>query len=94
MNLRPSRAQARPKYQASYTRQVAALSRRLSANCMRHPLLIGLNFGATFLMALGLGAIYWDSGRDTGGIQVGMRMRVPKLCCVWVGTCVCVCVCA
>ncbi|KAF5834484.1 hypothetical protein DUNSADRAFT_8809 [Dunaliella salina] len=60
---------ARPKYHASYLQQVAALSRRLSANCMRHPLLIGLNFGATFVMALGLGAIYWRSGRDTGGIH-------------------------
>jgi len=60
---------ARPKYQASYLQQVSALSRRLSANCVRHPLLIGLNFGATFVMALGLGAIYWKSGRDTGGIQ-------------------------
>jgi hypothetical protein len=38
----------------------------------RHPLLIWLNFVATFLMALSMGGIYWAAGRDTGGIQVGI----------------------
>lgn len=31
---------------------------------------MGLNLGAAVAMALGLGAIFWDTGRDTGGIQV------------------------
>lgn len=50
--------------------QLKALGRRLLLNAARHPLLIGLNFVATGTMALGIGAIYWQTGRDTGGIQV------------------------
>ena len=51
--------------------QVSALAGRLGRHATRHPLLIGLNLVASAAMALGIGAIYWDTGRDTGGIQVG-----------------------
>ena len=51
--------------------QVYALAGRLARHATRHPLLIGLNLVASGAMALGIGAIYWDTGRDTGGIQVG-----------------------
>jgi hypothetical protein len=53
-----------------------------SLNCqVRHPLLIGLNFVSTFLMALGIGAVYWQAGTDTGGIQVAVCSRLRE----WVG---------
>ena len=50
---------------------MSALAGRLSRHATRHPLLIGLNLVASAAMALGIGAIYWGTGRDTGGIQVG-----------------------
>ncbi len=40
-----------------------------------HPMLVLLHFAATGLMALGVGAIYWRTGTDTGGIQVGGGQR-------------------
>eukprot|EP00798_Chlamydomonas_sp_ICE-L_P020669 gene20669-27459_t len=64
------------KYEASYTAQVHALSARLMRNSLRHPLLFLLAFVATALMALGVGAVYWDTGRDTGGIQPLMALGV------------------
>ncbi len=54
------------------TTQVWTLAGRLGRHASRHPLLIGLNLVASAAMALGIGAIYWDTGRDTGGIQVGI----------------------
>lgn len=51
--------------------QVAVLSARRATGLVRHPMLVLLHFAATGLMALGVGAIYWRTGRDTGGIQVG-----------------------
>ncbi|GIL42172.1 hypothetical protein Vafri_236 [Volvox africanus] len=70
--LHQQRAQALAglrKYESSFGRQVAVLSRRRAAGLVRHPMLVTLHFLATGLMALGLGAIYWHTGRDTGGIQ-------------------------
>ena len=51
--------------------QVLALSARRGRTALRHPLLISLNFVSSCLVALGIGAVYWKTGRDTGGIQVG-----------------------
>ncbi|KAL6745275.1 hypothetical protein V8C86DRAFT_42591 [Haematococcus lacustris] len=60
---------ASPRRPAPYALQLRCLARRLALNSLRHPLLLALNFGATLFMALSMGAIYWHSGRDTGGIQ-------------------------
>ncbi len=51
--------------------QVAVLSARRATGLVRHPMLVLLHFVATGLMALAVGAIYWRTGTDTGGIQVG-----------------------
>ncbi|GIL74182.1 hypothetical protein Vretifemale_4181, partial [Volvox reticuliferus] len=70
--LHQQRAQALAglkKYESSFGHQVAVLSRRRAAGLIRHPMLVTLHFLATGFMALGLGAIYWHTGRDTGGIQ-------------------------
>lgn len=45
------------------------LSWRLARNTWRHPVLVGLNWVAALLVALGLGAVYWQVDRETGGIQ-------------------------
>ena len=50
------------------------LSRRRSLGLLRHPMLVLLHYVATGLMAFSVGAIYWHTGKDTGGIQVGARM--------------------
>ena len=49
--------------------QVTVLAGRLARNTWRHPLLVGLNWVATLAVALGLGAVYWQVDRETGGIQ-------------------------
>ncbi|GFR46198.1 hypothetical protein Agub_g7729, partial [Astrephomene gubernaculifera] len=70
--LHTQRAQALAalrKYESSFRHQVAVLSRRRASGLVRHPMLVALHFLATGLMALGVGAIYWHTGRDTGGIQ-------------------------
>ncbi len=67
------------KYEASYSQQLSALAARLSSNLVRHPLLITLNFAFTFVIALGIGAVYWDSGTDTGGIQVRRSSNLRSL---------------
>ena len=72
------------KYESSFRHQVAVLSGRRATGLWRHPLLLGLHFAATGLMALGVGAIYWHTGRDTGGIQV-RRGRLRVGVCVGVG---------
>lgn len=45
------------------------LSTRLLRNTSRHPFLIALNFVANFAVALGLGLLFHDTGRNTDGIQ-------------------------
>ena len=57
------------KHEASFARQLRALLRRQARNVRRHPFLIALHFVATALAALGVGAVFFDAGRDTGGIQ-------------------------
>ena len=57
------------KYRASYWRQVAMLWQRMSRNVRRHPFLILLHFVATGAAAVSIGAVFFDAGRDTGGIQ-------------------------
>ncbi|EFJ49894.1 hypothetical protein VOLCADRAFT_104135 [Volvox carteri f. nagariensis] len=57
------------KYESSFGHQIAVLSRRRATGLVRHPMLVTLHFVATGLVALGVGAIYWHTGRDTGGIQ-------------------------
>ncbi|KAL0042544.1 hypothetical protein WJX79_003095 [Trebouxia sp. C0005] len=57
------------RYQASYWRQLAVLSRRLGKAMWVDPMLLAMNWGAALLMALGLGIVYWRATRDTGGIQ-------------------------
>ena len=46
------------------------LSHTHTCSQVRHPLILWLNYVATLAMALGIGAIYWHAGKDTGGIQV------------------------
>ena len=57
------------KYEAPFTLQLRALAERLARQSRRHPLLFALNASAALVMSLGLGAIFWDTGKDTGGIQ-------------------------
>ena len=57
------------KFRASYWRQVAMLWQRMSRNVRRHPFLILLHFVATGAAAVSIGAVFFDAGRDTGGIQ-------------------------
>jgi len=45
------------------------LAGRLARNTWRHPVLVSLNWVATLAVALGLGAVYWQVTRETGGIQ-------------------------
>ena len=54
------------RYQASYWRQLAVLSRRLGKATWVDPMLLAMNWGAALLMALGLGIVYWHATRDTG----------------------------
>ena len=54
------------RYQASYWRQLAVLSRRLAKATWVDPMLLAMNWGAALLMALGLGIVYWHATRDTG----------------------------
>ena len=57
------------KYRASFGAQVRTLWSRMARNVRRHPFLITLRFVATGAAALSIGAIFWNAGRDTGGIQ-------------------------
>ena len=57
------------KYRASFGAQVRTLWSRMARNVRRHPFLITLHFVATGAAALSIGAIFWNAGRDTGGIQ-------------------------
>jgi ATP-binding cassette subfamily G (WHITE) protein 2 len=58
-----------PKYVSPYFKQVRLLWRRLALVTLRHPFLLGLHFVSTAAASFALGLIFWDSGRDTGGIQ-------------------------
>ncbi|CAD7697824.1 unnamed protein product [Ostreobium quekettii] len=68
MNLSPVELPS-PIFRASYIRQLRCLSTRLLRNSIRHPLVISLNLVATFVVALFLGAMFWDTGTNTEGIQ-------------------------
>ena len=68
-NSTPPRAYPLLTVSAPPVPQVQALAGRLGRHATRHPLLMGLNLVAAAAMALGIGAIFWDTGRDTGGIQ-------------------------
>lgn len=41
----------------------------MARNLRRHPLQIAVNGGAALLVAVGMGMIYWKTGKDTAGIQ-------------------------
>ena len=69
MNVPAAGLRVKEKYRAGYWRQVAMLWRRMSRNVRRHPFLILLHFVATFMAAVSIGAVFFDAGRDTGGIQ-------------------------
>jgi ATP-binding cassette subfamily G (WHITE) protein 2 len=58
-----------PKYVSPYVKQVCLLWRRLARVTFRHPFLLMLHFASTAGMSIALGLIFWNSGRDTGGIQ-------------------------
>jgi len=49
--------------------QVQQLLARLRKNATRHPFLIATHFIATLFTAIALGAIFFQCGRDTGGVQ-------------------------
>eukprot|EP00210_Caulerpa_lentillifera_P005025 g4799.t1 len=57
------------KFRSTFQQQVRCLSTRLLRNTSRHPLLIALNFVANLAVALGLGLLFHDTGRNTDGIQ-------------------------
>lgn len=81
--------------------KIRILAGRLQLQHMRHPLLVGLNLFAAGAMALGIGAIYWDTGVDTGGIQdrfgslffMTMYLSLASLSSLPVRACVCACMC-
>ena len=58
-----------PKYVSPYVKQVCLLWQRLARVTFRHPFLLMLHFASTAGMSIALGLIFWNSGRDTGGIQ-------------------------
>ena len=49
--------------------QIQQLLARLRKNATRHPFLIATHFIATLFTAIALGAIFYQCGRDTGGVQ-------------------------
>ena len=49
--------------------QIQQLLARLCKNATRHPFLITTHFIATLFSAIALGAIFFQCGRDTGGVQ-------------------------
>jgi len=50
-------------------RQVYVLSGRQLSNLVRHPLLLGLQYGSVAAAALVIGAVFYETGYDTAGIQ-------------------------
>ena len=58
-----------PKYVSPYVKQVCLLWQRLARVTFRHPFLLMLHFASTAGTSIALGLIFWNSGRDTGGIQ-------------------------
>ena len=58
-----------PKYVSSYAKQVCLLTQRIASMTSRHPFLLMLHFASTAASSFALGIIFWNSGRDTGGIQ-------------------------
>ena len=81
----------RSKYKASFARQVRTLWMRLFRSVRRHPFLFMLHFVATAFAALSIGAIFYDAGRDTGGIQnrMGGLFFMLLYLSLMVGTCEC-----
>jgi len=58
-----------PKYVSPYFKQVRMLWLRLAQVTVRHPFLLMLHFMSTACASLALGLIFWNSRRDTSGIQ-------------------------
>jgi len=59
----------RAKYATNHVTQLKVLSFRFLKNLYRHPMLLFLNFVAASFMAVVVGAVYWNAGKDTPGIQ-------------------------
>lgn len=78
------------RFQASYWRQLAVLSRRLGKAMWVDPMLLAMNWGAALLMALGLGIVYWQATRDTGHLSSSLQpLRLGDfMACVSAGACV------
>ncbi|GMH44385.1 hypothetical protein BSKO_12319 [Bryopsis sp. KO-2023] len=57
------------KYEASHFQQLKVLSSRMGRDLYRHPSLVFLNYIASLFVSLGLGAVYFQLGEDTAGIQ-------------------------
>eukprot|EP00223_Ostreococcus_mediterraneus_P005998 CAMPEP_0179689398 /NCGR_PEP_ID=MMETSP0936-20121108/3175_1 /TAXON_ID=548131 ORGANISM="Ostreococcus mediterraneus, Strain clade-D-RCC2573" /NCGR_SAMPLE_ID=MMETSP0936 /ASSEMBLY_ACC=CAM_ASM_000574 /LENGTH=1734 /DNA_ID=CAMNT_0021562003 /DNA_START=11 /DNA_END=5218 /DNA_ORIENTATION=- len=58
-----------PKYVSPYVKQVRLLWQRLAQVTFRHPFLLMLHFLSTACASVALGLIFWNSRRDTSGIQ-------------------------
>jgi len=61
--------QKQSKFPASYRTQANVLLTRASRKVKRHPFLFALHFVSTFIVALGVGFIFKNAKKDTGGIQ-------------------------
>ncbi|KAK3262065.1 hypothetical protein CYMTET_29063 [Cymbomonas tetramitiformis] len=57
------------KFRPGFGAQLHALSGRSLLKMVRHPFLVYLQYGAILGAALGIGAIFYETGYDTGGIQ-------------------------
>ncbi len=66
------------KYRASFRHQLRALSGRSAANARRHPGLIAVNWGATFVVAAGLGAHLRFHARPSPAGSVSSWDRSPS----------------
>ena len=64
-----SRLPRAKKFRASFGAQTRALWRRVARNARRHPFLLALHFFATACASAAMGSVFYDAGRDTGGIQ-------------------------
>ena len=60
---------SRERYHAPFWRQMRLLCGRLLRNMYRHPFLLTVHFTAAFVVALGVGAVFWQVGSNQGGIQ-------------------------
>jgi len=57
------------KHTATFKTQVKLLCGRLLRQMYRHPFLIYVHFLSSFIVACGVGGIFWHSGMNQGGIQ-------------------------